>query len=79
MDVFAEKMLQACHALLGVVAELKRNALLNDVISRNAEVAGSASEAEAEAGALQEQLQQRIDAAMQVGGWLARDALCHTG
>ena len=69
MEVFAEKMLQACHALLGVVAELKRNALLNDVVSRNAEVAGSGAEAEAEAAALQEQLQQlqqRIDAAMQV-------------
>lgn len=38
MEVFAEKMLQACHALLGVVAELKRNALLNDVAGRNAEV-----------------------------------------
>ena len=69
MEVFAEKMLQACHALLGVVAELKRNALLNDVVSRNAEVAASGAEAEAEAAALQEQLlqlQQRIDAAMQV-------------
>lgn len=30
--------LQACHALLAVVAELKRNALLNDVQGRNAEV-----------------------------------------
>jgi hypothetical protein len=40
MEVFAEKMLQACHALLGVVAELKRNALLNDVAGRNAEVGG---------------------------------------
>ena len=38
MEVFAEKMLQACHALLAVVAELKRNALLNDVKGRNAEV-----------------------------------------
>lgn len=38
MEVFAEKMLQACHALLTVVAELKRNALLNDVKGRNAEV-----------------------------------------
>ncbi len=38
MEVFAEKMLQACHALLGVVAELKRNALLNDVAGRNVEV-----------------------------------------
>jgi hypothetical protein len=38
MEVFAEKMLQACHTLLGVVAELKRNALLNDVAGRNAEV-----------------------------------------
>lgn len=38
MEVFAEKMLVACQALLGVVAELKRNALLNDVAGRNAEV-----------------------------------------
>ena len=38
MEVFAEKMLQACHALLAVVAELKRNALLNDVRGRNEEV-----------------------------------------
>jgi hypothetical protein len=37
MEVFAEKMLQACHALLGLVAELKRNALLNDVRGRNTE------------------------------------------
>jgi len=40
MEVFAEKMLAACQALLGVVAELKRNALLNDVPGRNAEVGG---------------------------------------
>ncbi len=38
MEVFAEKMLVACQALLGVVAELKRNALLNDVAGRNEEV-----------------------------------------
>lgn len=38
MEVFAEKMLVACQALLGVVAELKRNAVLNDVPRRNAEV-----------------------------------------
>ena len=38
MEVFAEKVLQACHALLAVVAELKRNALLNDARGRNAEV-----------------------------------------
>ena len=69
MEVFAEKMLQACHGLLGVIAELKRNALLNDVAARNAEVAGSAAEAEGEAAALRLQfqaLQQRIDATMQV-------------
>lgn len=38
MEVFAEKMLAACQALLGVVSELRRNALLNDVAGRNAEV-----------------------------------------
>ena len=43
MEVFAEKMLAACQALLGVVAELKRNALLNDVHGRNAEVRAAAA------------------------------------
>ncbi|PSC68208.1 mediator of RNA polymerase II transcription subunit 22 isoform X3 [Micractinium conductrix] len=69
MEVFAEKMLAACQALLGVVAELKRNALLNDVHGRNAEVASSAAEAEAEAAALRQQLaalQQRLDATSQL-------------
>ncbi|KAL4419236.1 hypothetical protein ABPG77_010678 [Micractinium sp. CCAP 211/92] len=69
MEVFAEKMLVACQALLGVVAELKRNALLNDVAGRNEEVATSAAEAAAEAAELQERfalLQRRIDAAMQL-------------
>ena len=69
MEVFAEKMLQACHALLGVVAELKRNALMNDVAARNAEVASSSAAADAEATELRQrfqQLQQRIDAAMQL-------------
>ena len=38
LEVFAEKMLAACRALLAITAELKRSALLNDVQARNAEV-----------------------------------------
>lgn len=77
MEVFAEKMLQACHALLGVVAELKRNALLNDVAGRNAEVASSSAAAEAEEAELLQrfqQLQQRIDTAMKLVQPLDDDA-----
>lgn len=40
MEVFVEKLLQSCAALLGLVAELKRNALLNDFAARNTEVGG---------------------------------------
>ncbi len=42
-----EKLLQSAGALLGIVAELKRNALLNDFASRNVEVAAARGEAEA--------------------------------
>lgn len=69
MEVFAEKMLQACHTLLGVVAELKRNALLNDVAGRNAEVSSSCMATAAEVAELErrfQQLQQRIDGALQL-------------
>ena len=38
LEVFAEKMLAALRALLAITSELKRNALLNDIPSRNAEV-----------------------------------------
>ncbi|PRW45367.1 N-lysine methyltransferase METTL21A [Chlorella sorokiniana] len=82
LEVFAEKMLQACHALLAVVAELKRNALLNDVQGRNEEVAASAAEALAEAEQLEQrflQLQQRIDAAMQLVPPLPADAPAAAG
>lgn len=37
-EVFAEKMLGAARALLAVTADMKRNALLNDVAARNQEV-----------------------------------------
>ena len=39
MEVFVEKLLASAGALLGIAAELKRNALLNDFAGRNAEVA----------------------------------------
>ena len=38
LELFAEKMLAACRALLAITSELKRTALLNDVETRNAEV-----------------------------------------
>jgi hypothetical protein len=38
LEVYVEKMLASCRALLAVVADLKRNALLNDASARNAEV-----------------------------------------
>ncbi len=37
-EVFSEKMLASCRALIAITSELKRTALLNDVESRNAEV-----------------------------------------
>ena len=38
MEVFAEKMLAACQALLSITSELKRTTLLNDIETRNMEV-----------------------------------------
>lgn len=38
LEVFVEKMLAACTSLLAITSELKRNALLNDIPTRNAEV-----------------------------------------
>ncbi|GAB4813428.1 hypothetical protein N2152v2_000474 [Parachlorella kessleri] len=58
MEVFVEKLLASAGALLGIVAELKRNALLNDFAGRNAEVA----EAKALAGETLADLQARLAA-----------------
>ena len=38
LEVFTEKMLASCRSLLSIITDLKRNALLNDVATRNAEV-----------------------------------------
>jgi len=38
LEVFSEKMLASCRALIGITSELKRTTLLNDIKSRNAEV-----------------------------------------
>jgi len=38
LEVFVEKMLASCSALLSITAELKSNALLNDIEGRNSEV-----------------------------------------
>jgi hypothetical protein len=41
LEVFVEKVLAAAASLLGLAAELKRVAVLNDVGARNAEVRGA--------------------------------------
>jgi len=38
LEVFSEKMLASCRALIAITSELKRTTLLNDIESRNAEV-----------------------------------------
>jgi Surfeit locus protein 5 subunit 22 of Mediator complex len=38
LEVFSEKMLASCRALISITSELKRTALLNDIESRSAEV-----------------------------------------
>lgn len=52
LEVFAEKMLQACQALLLTIGELKRNAVLNDCSARNAAAARSSAALAAQADAL---------------------------
>lgn len=43
MEVFVEKMLQNGGNIISLIAELKRNALLNDFATRNKEVAAACS------------------------------------
>jgi len=38
LDVFVEKMIISCRQLLAISSDLKRNALLNDVSTRNREI-----------------------------------------
>lgn len=38
LDVYTEKMLASCRSLLLITSELKRNALLNDITTRTAQV-----------------------------------------
>jgi hypothetical protein len=38
LEVFSEKMLASCRALIAITSELKRTALLNDIETRNADV-----------------------------------------
>jgi hypothetical protein len=68
MEVFVDKLLQSAGALLSVIADLKRNVLLNDFAGRNAEAAAARQEAAAAVRGLEARCCEARQRLQQVGG-----------